>query len=119
MRRVRSTVVRAGPAGRFGKDETRFDSGSQSKNGCAHTASRFTFITQSPDADCDLIGAVAAVLTKEGITSDARQSTPTPLHLARRMDSTHPYYRRTAESTEDAPDAAEDGNTAQEETTSL
>ncbi|MFD3336647.1 hypothetical protein ACFWV1_28975 [Streptomyces sp. NPDC058700] len=53
------------------------------------------------------------------ITSDVRQSTPTPLHLARRMDSTHPYYRRTAESIEEAPDAAEDGNTAQEETTSL
>jgi hypothetical protein len=35
------------------------------------------------------------------------------------MDSTHPYYRRTAESTEEAPDAAEDGNTAREETTSL
>jgi hypothetical protein len=41
------------------------------------------------------------------------------------MDSTHPYYRRTAESAEDAPDtadaadAAEVGNTAQEETTSL
>jgi hypothetical protein len=32
------------------------------------------------------------------------------------MDTTHPYYRRTAESTEDTPDA---GNTAQEETTSL
>jgi hypothetical protein len=109
----------AGPAGRFGKDETRFDSASQSKNGYAHTATRFTVIAQSPDADCDLIGAVAAVLTNQGITSDVRQSTPTPLHLARRMDTTHPYYRRTAESTEDAPDAAEDGNTAQEETTSL
>ncbi|MEV5989357.1 RNaseH domain-containing protein [Streptomyces sp. NPDC052051] len=105
----------AGPSGRFGKDETRFDSGSQSKNGYAHTATRFTVIAQSPDADCDLIGAVAAVLTNQGITSDVRQSTPTSLHLARRMDSTHPYYRRTAES----PDAAEDGNTAQEETTSL
>ncbi|MFF2570962.1 RNAseH domain-containing protein [Streptomyces sp. NPDC058084] len=109
----------ASPAGRFGKDETRFDSGSQSKNGYAHTATRFTVIAQSPDADCDLIGAVAAVLTNQGITSDVRQSTPTPLHLARRMDSTHPYYRRTAESAEDAPDAAEDENTAQEDTTNL
>jgi hypothetical protein len=115
----------AGPSGRFGKDETRFESSSQNKNGYAHTATRFTVITQSPDADCDLIGAAAAVLTNQGITSDVRQSTPTPLHLARRMDSTHPYYRRTAESAEDAPDAAdaadaaEDGNTAQEETTSL
>lgn len=68
----------AGPAGRFGKDETRFDSGSQSKNGYAHTATRFTVIAQSPDADCDLIGAVAAILTNQGITSDVRQSTPTP-----------------------------------------
>ncbi|MFE4515207.1 RNAseH domain-containing protein [Kitasatospora sp. NPDC056783] len=112
-------VWAAGPAGRFGKDETRFDSGSQSKNGYAHTATRFTVITQSTGADCDLIGAVAAVLTNQGITSDVRQSTPTPLHLARRMDSTHPYYRRTAESLEDAPEAADDGSTAQEETASL
>ncbi|MFF0430060.1 hypothetical protein ACFYUJ_37555 [Streptomyces sp. NPDC004520] len=35
------------------------------------------------------------------------------------MGSPHPYYRRTAESAEDAPDAAENENTAQEETTSL
>lgn len=68
----------AGPAGRFGKHETRFDSGSQSKNGYAHAATRFTVIAQSPDADCDLIGAIAAVLTNQGITSDVRQSTPTP-----------------------------------------
>ncbi|MFF2375054.1 RNaseH domain-containing protein [Streptomyces xiamenensis] len=108
----------ARPAGRFGKNETRFDSGSQSKNGYAHTATRFTVIAQSPDADCDLIGAVAAVLTNQDITSDVRQSTPTPLHLARRMDSTHPYYRRTAESTEDAP-SAEDETSLQEETASL
>ncbi|MFH8837252.1 RNaseH domain-containing protein [Streptomyces sp. NPDC017868] len=107
------------PAGRFGKHETRFDSGSQSKNGYAHAATRFTVIAQSPDADGDLIGAIAAVLTNQGITSGVRQSTPTPLHLARRMDSTHPYYRRTAESAEDAPDAAENENTAQEGTTSL
>jgi len=96
----------AGPAGRFGKDETRFDSTSQNKNGYAHTATRFTIIGQSTGADSDLIGAVAAVLTNQGITSDVRQSTPTPLHLARRMDSTHPYYRRTAESDEDSPDTA-------------
>ncbi|MBC3844568.1 DUF3893 domain-containing protein [Streptacidiphilus sp. 4-A2] len=55
-----------------------------------HTATRFTIIGQSTGADSDLIGAVAAVLTNQGITSDVRQSTPTPLHLARRMDSTHP-----------------------------
>lgn len=115
--RQRPQHLGPGPSGRFGKDETRFESSSQNKNGYAHTATRFTVITQSPDADCDLIGA-AAVLTNQGITSDVRQSTPTPLHLARRMDSTHPYYRRTAESTEDAPDATEDG-TAQDETTSL
>ncbi|MEV7929068.1 RNAseH domain-containing protein [Kitasatospora sp. NPDC088779] len=97
----------AGPSGRFGKDETRFDSNSQSKNGYAHTATRFTVIGQSTDADCDLIGAVAAVLTNQGITSDVRQSMPTPLHLARRMDSSHPYYRRTAQSDEESPDSAQ------------
>ncbi|WP_265538387.1 RNaseH domain-containing protein [Streptomyces drozdowiczii] len=68
----------AGPADRFGEDETRFDSNSQNKNGYAHTATRFTVIPQNLDADCDLIGAVAAVLTNQGTTSDVRQSTPTP-----------------------------------------
>ncbi|MGW1544430.1 RNaseH domain-containing protein [Streptomyces sp. NPDC002309] len=78
----------AGPAGRFGKDETRFDSNSQSKNGYAHTATRFTVIAQNPDADCDLIGAFAAVLTNQGVTSDVRQSTPPP--PPRPQDGLHP-----------------------------
>ncbi|WP_265872042.1 RNaseH domain-containing protein [Streptomyces drozdowiczii] len=107
----------AGPADRFGEDETRFDSNSQNKNGYAHTATRFTVIPQNLDADCDLIGAVAAVLTNQGTTSDVRQSTP-PLHHARRMDTTHPYYRRTAEITEDASDGADaDENGPQDEMT--
>ncbi|MFD3658118.1 RNaseH domain-containing protein [Streptomyces sp. NPDC058620] len=93
----------ASPSGRFGKDETRFDSDRQNKNGYAHTATRFTVIGQSINADCNLIGAVAAVLTNQGITSDVRQSKPTPLHLARRMDSTHPYHRRTTEKEDESP----------------
>ena len=91
----------ASVTGRFGKDETRFDSSRQNKNGYAHTATRYTIISQRDEVDCKLIGTVAAVLTNQGITSDVRQSTPTPLHLARRMDAGHPYHRRTAEADQD------------------
>ncbi|MFJ9845888.1 RNAseH domain-containing protein [Kitasatospora sp. NPDC101155] len=103
----------ASVSGRFGKDETRFASSRQSKNGYAHTATRFTVIEQSEGAELDLIGTGAAVLTNQGISWDARQAEPTPLRLARKMDADHPYHRRTTE-TDDEPDGLPaDGGTAE------
>ncbi|MFH0246221.1 RNaseH domain-containing protein [Streptomyces sp. HK10] len=88
----------AGPPGRFGADFSRFTPQAekrQGKNGYAHTAVRLTVIPTSDDADADLIGKTGVVLINQGVGWDGRQIEPTPLRLARQIDTDHPYYRRS------------------------
>ena len=101
-----STVPRpwaAGPPGRFGAEYTRLATEAekrQGKNGYAHTAVRLTVIPTSDDVDADLIGKTSVVLTNQGVSWDGRQTEPTPLRLAKQIDTDHPYYRRSHEETE-------------------
>ncbi|MEB8342565.1 RNaseH domain-containing protein [Streptomyces endophyticus] len=96
----------AGPPGRFGSDFSRFAPEAakrQGKNGYAHTAVRLTAIPTTDDADADLIGKAGVVLINQGVSWDGRQTEPTPLRLAKQIDTNHPYYRRSCEEPEDSP----------------
>ncbi|MEU0689845.1 RNaseH domain-containing protein [Streptomyces uncialis] len=93
----------AGPPGRFGSEFSRFAPEAvkrQGKNGYAHTAVRLTAIPTSDDADADLIGKIDVVLINQGTSWDGRQTEPTPLRLAKQIDTNHPYYRRSCEELE-------------------
>jgi hypothetical protein len=94
----------AGLPGRFGSDFSRFAPEAakrQGKNGYAHTAVRLTTIPTAENADADLIGKAGVVLINQGVSWDGRQTEPTPLRLARQIDTNHPYYRRSCEEPED------------------
>lgn len=43
------------------------------------------------------MGKAAAILTNQAAAWDYRQSHPTPIRLARKMDEDHPHHRRTVE----------------------
>ena len=91
-------VFLGGGAGRFANKETRYEPAAESKQGnnaYALTAVRCTVIATREDADTDLIGKAAAIMTNQAIAWDGRQTEPTPLRLARQIDTDHPYYRRT------------------------
>ncbi|MFF7656683.1 RNaseH domain-containing protein [Streptomyces sp. NPDC007983] len=100
----------AGPPGRFGSDFSRFAPEAakrQGKNGYAHTAVRLTTIPTAENADADLIGKAGVVLINQGVSWDGRQTEPTPLRLARQIDTNHPYYRRSCEEPQDPTSAAQ------------
>ena len=91
-------VFLGGGAGRFANKETRYEPAAESKQGnnaYALTAVRYTVIATREDADTNLIGKAAAIMTNQAIAWDGRQTEPTPLRLARQIDTDHPYYRRT------------------------
>jgi hypothetical protein len=98
---------RSGKPGRFADTYTRYAAeaeGKQGKNAYAHTGVRFTVIPTADDVDTKLIGMSAAILTNQAIGWDERQTEPTPLRVAHKIDTDHPYYRRTNEDEYIEPD---------------
>ncbi|WP_406738915.1 RNaseH domain-containing protein [Streptomyces sp. NBC_00853] len=85
---------------RPGRDWTRWSTEAEDslrKIFYAHTSTHFTAIALAPEEDPEWMGKAAAILTNQAAAWDYRQSHPTPLHLARKMDEDHPHHRRTVE----------------------